>query len=152
MKRIVLAAGLTVVFAFFQNCQQARYSGVADAASSKAGGEETVVTVETEDEVDETGETGGEERPGPLDESGSFVCILEGPGKSVKLALQENGNPGGQNKVPRVMCMSQLACLDIAAQKFDVKGAYFRGYCKSNGNPHVVHVTNAELQDKIDKL
>lgn len=87
--------------------------------------------------------------PDADDADGRFVCILEGPGKSVKLGMTDA--LGGQNKIPKVLCMSRAACLDIASQAFEVKGPEFRGYCKlPHGNPHVIHVTDEELQQKVD--
>lgn len=87
------------------------------------------------------------------DKGGNYVCILEGPGKSVKLGLGQDDKAGGQNKIPRVLCMSQNACLNIASQVFGVKGPEKRGYCKlPQGNPHVFHITDAQMQVKVDEL
>lgn len=86
-----------------------------------------------------------------VDSGGGNVCILQGPGKSVKLGQNPDAVPGGQHKIPGVLCMSARACLEIASQAFEVKGPEFRGYCKTpHGNPHVFHVTDAQLQVKID--
>lgn len=88
----------------------------------------------------------------PNKSDGYYVCILEGPGKSVKLGLSDTGL-GGQNPVPGVVCVSRKGCLEIAAQVFEVKGPEFRGYCKEpGGNPHVGRLTDAELQLKVNEL
>jgi hypothetical protein len=77
----------------------------------------------------------------------NYICILAGPGKSVRLgisndALQANG------RTPATVCLSQHACLDIVSQAFDVKSVEKRGYCP-NKNPHVVPLTDAQIQAKI---
>lgn len=80
------------------------------------------------------------------------VCILAGPGKSVKLGVTAAGAMQGQHPIPGVLCISADACLNIASQVFDVKGPEFRGYCKAKGNPHVTHLTDEQLKAKVDAL
>lgn len=93
--------------------------------------------------------TGSEPVDTSRDGSGDNVCILAGPGKSVKLGI-ESGKLQGQNAIPNVLCMSANACLNIASKLFDVKGPEFRGYCKSpGGNPHVQHITDADLAAQV---
>lgn len=107
-----------------------------------------------DDSVPPEGEAPGEDDAGsePGNSTGNFVCILAGPGKSLKLGIL-SGAPKGQHKVPSVLCMSETACLEIASQAFEVKGPEQRGYCKSpQGNPHVHHVTDAQLQALVDAL
>jgi hypothetical protein len=85
------------------------------------------------------------------DGDGLFVCILAGPGKSVKLGIHE-GVLAGQHGVGHdsVLCMSRKACLEIASLKFQVKGPYKRGYCKEpGGNPHVRNISDADLAAKV---
>ena len=102
------------------------------------------------------GISGTPENPGTSsetpDDTGDDVCILDGPGKSVKLGMTEQGTPQGQNPVPDVLCMSANACLNIASKAFKVQGPEFRGYCKANGNPHVTHITDAQLMVKVMAL
>ncbi|MGE0529652.1 MAG: hypothetical protein AB7G93_08460 [Bdellovibrionales bacterium] len=91
--------------------------------------------------------------PGKGNHSGNYVCILEGPGNSIRLGLVSEGL-SGKHGTPSVLCMSKSACLEIASQAFPVKSAKVsNGYCKDEGgNPHVIHITDAELQAKIDGL
>jgi hypothetical protein len=86
------------------------------------------------------------------DSAGTYVCILAGPGKSVKLGMTSGSVLQGQNPVPGVLCMSANACLNIASQGFSVKGPEFRGYCKPHGNPHVTQISDAALLVKIQAL
>lgn len=79
-----------------------------------------------------------------------YICILEGPGKSIRLAYAANGLYGKVG-TPQVVCMSENACLNIASQHFDVKLAAKRGFCP-NKNPHVVEFSDAQMQSKIDEL
>jgi len=81
--------------------------------------------------------------------TGEFVCILDGPGKSVKLGLID-GDLQGKNAVPSVVCMTERACGQIVARAFAVKSAEKRGYCKiDSGNPNVIHMTDAQLEAKV---
>jgi hypothetical protein len=80
----------------------------------------------------------------------NYICILEGPGESVRLGvlsdvLQDNGH------TPDTVCMTKEACLNIVSQKFQVKDAVVRGFCPGK-NPHVVPLTDAQIKEKIDKL
>lgn len=176
MKKYIVVAAMAVVLAAFQNCQQMNTgAGDADASSKVSGGQLTEVVQndpednatgninqpsEEESEAPRPGNAGG--TPGNSGNNngknagGLFVCILDGPGKSVKLGQVIGAAPAGQNPVPAVLCMSENACLNIASQVFTVKGPEFRGYCKlKNGqphNPHVNAITDAALQKLIDEL
>lgn len=177
-KRLSIIAGVTVLMMGFQNCQPAKVSAsdsssklapltqndvedTADGAVAQEG-EDPAAPVDPVDPIPPTNPPTSENPPGKkppktppggganADGSGQYVCILEGPGKSVKLGVLND--LGGQHKIPQVLCMSRAACLNIASQAFEVKGPEFRGYCKlPHGNPHVVHVTDAELQTKVDE-
>lgn len=84
------------------------------------------------------------------DENGNGLyraCILNGPGKSLKLGLVASSLKG-VHPVSSSVCITENACLQIVSQKFSVKGSYARGYCK--GNPHVVRLTDAEVQSLIN--
>jgi hypothetical protein len=99
------------------------------------------------------GAPGHNKDDGSVDQGDGNVCILDGPGKSVKLGISDTGVMGGQHPIPGVLCMSANACLNIASQIFKVKGPEFRGYCKlPHGNPHVTHITDAQLQAKVTAL
>src|SRR5262249_43077053 len=137
---LIVLLGLAGLLTTFQNCQPARISSSSSdtAVVDKADLQLTpVVAYDPEDANGSISQTSG------AGESSlnHFACILEGPGKSIKL-----GSSGGQHQIPQVLCMSQEACLEIASQAFEVKGPEFRGYCKPQGNPHVAHVTNEDLQ------
>ncbi len=180
MKRALVIIGTGLLLGGFQNCQPAKISA-SETAQSKtellavtandpedvAGqvaqtGSDTPTPPSTTPVVPETpvipvrpgngnGNGAGANKPPATDNGGGNVCILAGPGKSVKLGQSAAAVPGGQNPIPGVLCMSAKACLEIASQAFDVKGPEFRGYCKlPHGNPHVTHVTDAELQIKIN--
>lgn len=75
------------------------------------------------------------------------ACILDGPGKSVKLGLSDD-SLGGVNAVSKSVCISVKACTEIVPQLFSVKGPEKRGYCAHN--PNVVRLTDAEVQALID--
>lgn len=93
-------------------------------------------------------EEAGDDHAKASDQQNS-VCILEGPGESIKLGLSEENLVQGVKAVSRVLCMSQKACLEIASTKFKVKEAEERAYCKESGNPNVVHIGDADLAAKI---
>lgn len=68
----------------------------------------------------------------------------------MKLA-QQDGALAGQNAIPKVVCMSTHACADIVSAEFVVKGPELRGYCKTNGNPHVSHLSDAQITALVVK-
>ena len=82
----------------------------------------------------------------PDEDSGLVACILKQHGKSLKLGLIE-AELGGVNSVARSVCISRSGCLVLVAAKFEVEGAYDRGYCR--GNPNVVRLTDAQLKELL---
>ncbi len=180
MQRTLIILGLGVLLVGFQNCQKAQISASDsysklepvvqnDVEDGVDGTLEQPATPEDSPVVEAppappagpgngngNGNGGGNNdtpNGGNKNYTGNYVCILEGPGKSVKLGMSTEGVPRGQNKIPQVLCMSKNACLNIASQAFGVKGPYFRGYCKlPQRNPHVTHITDAQLQVKVDDL
>lgn len=82
------------------------------------------------------------------DDSKDLVaCILDGPGKSIKLGLIQDHFAGDQS-VANSVCISRHACLDLVSKKFDVKEAEDgRGYC--NGNPNVIRLDDKEVADLL---
>jgi len=77
-------------------------------------------------------------------DSGDYVaCILDGPGKSVKLGIMSE-KLGGVNSVAQSVCVTKKACLDLVPAVFKVKGVEERGYCK--GNPNVRRLTDAQVK------
>ncbi len=77
-----------------------------------------------------------------------YVCILEGPGSSVRVGFDEELVVVGSTI--KEVCMSEHACLDIVSQKFSVKSAERRGFCP-NKNKHVVEINDADIEELISK-
>lgn len=78
-----------------------------------------------------------------------LACILNGPGKSLKLGMVES-SLDGVNAVARAVCVSEQACLGPIAEVFPVKGAYKRGYCNHNRN--VQRLTDAQVDALLASL
>ena len=113
----------------------------------------TVVNPGTsENEISHSGSDGSDSHHGDSnhdhamdssDSSTDFVaCILKDHGKSLKLAVTED-KLGGVHAVSKSACVSRHGCLDLVPAKFEVVGAYDRGYCSHN--PNVIHLSDAEL-------
>lgn len=83
----------------------------------------------------------------------SYVCILEGPGKSVKLSYVADEGAWGDESASQAACMSKNACLNIASKAFNVKSAESRGFCKSSSSANGGHVqmTDKEVEDATVK-
>lgn len=96
----------------------------------------------SEDELADEDESGVEE--GPL----NSICVLKGPGKSVRLGLIEN-SLAEHGSTPQVVCMSQLACEEQVSRAFEVKVAAKRGFCPDK-NPHVYGLTYSQIKQLID--
>jgi hypothetical protein len=76
--------------------------------------------------------------------SGEFVaCILDGPGKSIKLGIMSE-KLDGVNSVAESVCVTRQACLDLVPTMFKVKGVETRGYC--DHNPNVRRLSDAEVK------
>lgn len=80
--------------------------------------------------------------------SALVACILEGPGSSVKVALNRAGL-SGQNSASDSVCMSEKACLTVVSKILPVKSAEKRGYC--DNNPNVVSMTDAEVEAAVNQ-
>lgn len=80
--------------------------------------------------------------------SALVACILEGPGSSVKVALNRAGL-SGQHSASESVCMSENACLNLVGKILPVKSAEKRGYCGSN--PNVVSMTDAEVEAAVNQ-
>lgn len=79
-----------------------------------------------------------------LQDNTTYVCILNGNGKSQRLALTDA--LVSKTGTPSDVCLSKSACLNIVSQIFEVKSAEQRGFCKSSsGNPHVIHMSDAQI-------
>lgn len=75
------------------------------------------------------------------------ICILQGPGESVKLGVR-SGKLSGQSSAVETVCMSERACREIVSKGFEVKGPSSRGYCK-NGGAHSRHMTDEEVSQAV---
>jgi hypothetical protein len=74
----------------------------------------------------------------------NFVCVIDGNGKSVTLALV-SATLQGKVGTPRDVCMTEKACLEIVSKSFEVKGAERRGFCPDK-NPNVVSMSDLEIE------
>lgn len=72
-----------------------------------------------------------------------YVCVLEGPGHSIKVGFSE-GVLAGQVSTPKDVCMTESACLNIISTKFEVKAVKQAGFCNGK-NPHVIPMTDAQI-------
>lgn len=97
------------------------------------------------------GNAGGNVSDGNSDDEKDrlYVCVLAGPGHSVKLGYLDK-KLVGKVATPDHICMTAAACTDIVSQAFRVKMPAKRGFCP-NKNPHVHHFSNAEMQALIDE-
>jgi hypothetical protein len=97
------------------------------------------------------GSSGDEDHPGQGNDhgGGNFICVLAGPGKSQHLGLE--GDLLSKNATPLSVCMTAEACTQIVSQVFEVKGPEQRGFCPDK-NPHVIPLSNEEIQVLVDKL
>lgn len=81
----------------------------------------------------------------------SYVCVLEGRGKSVRLGQSSAGLSGDTSTVNDI-CMSKKACEEVVSKAFAVKGAEKRGYCgENNGREDIVKMSDAEVNEAIAK-
>lgn len=78
----------------------------------------------------------------------NFVCILEGPGRSVVLGYADE-QMAVSKSTPATICTTERGCLEIAAAKFSVKEAVHRSYCDHSKN--VVVADEATLQRLISR-
>src|SRR5688500_10995135 len=111
MNRMIVILTLAMTMGLFQNCQQAAYSSPGDSYAKSQGELSPVITDDENDEQQTEDGQGTIRQPAstrnpnhPLNQideeenssrAGSFVCILEGPGKSVKLGMSSEGVPRG---------------------------------------------------------
>ena len=83
----------------------------------------------------------------------SYLCILEGPGKSVKLNYVTESGAYADESASHAACMSKHACLNIASQAFDVKLAERRGFCKTAAaKSGRVHLTDKQVEEAVAKV
>lgn len=78
----------------------------------------------------------------------TFICILEGNGKSQRLGFT-NQALFVNNKTPLTVCMSEHACLNIVSKKYEVKSAEDgRGFCK-NAKADTIPLSDEELENLV---
>lgn len=61
----------------------------------------------------------------------NYLCVLDGPGKSVKLNYVSGSGAFADNSASDAACMSKNACLNVASKAFRVKLAEERGFCRN---------------------
>lgn len=164
--RFPIIVGMGLMIVSFQNCSQTSF-GSGDEALNKSS--MLVPVNDTSDPDVGTDVTGNDDIPNqeqpdhesapPTDNeqpkhqcskeytkhnSGELVaCILDGPGKSLKLGMISE-NLDGVTSVAQSVCISRKACLDLVPAVFKVKGVETRGYC--DHNPNVLRLTDSEVK------
>lgn len=153
-KQIVLIfIGVAALVFGFQNCSEVGFSDANESGTLVAkdlDGTDGPSTGEPTDPPDLPPET-PTDTPVTLvpDTPHYFVCVLNGNGKSEKIAYI-NGKLLIKNATPQDVCMSSEACTDLIAKKFDVQGPEKRGFCP--GKAGTVELTNAEIKALVDAL
>ncbi len=168
LQRAFAVIGLLTVMLGFQNCAETQFTSadnsiaaksslipiVSNDGSGDAGGVLSQVSDmepargqdDRADDSDSDSSDDSDSYEGE-DDSGLVACILEGPGKSVKLGLSDD-SLNGVNAVSKSVCISVKACTEIVPKLFPVQGPEDRGYCAHN--PNVIRLTDAEVQALVD--
>lgn len=81
------------------------------------------------------------------DDDLSFICILDGKGKSIHVGLVE-GQLDEVGSTQKTICMSKSACLNLVGKKYSVEGPAFRGYCK-NLPDQIKSLSNKAISDLL---
>jgi hypothetical protein len=156
--RFSIIVGMGLMIVSFQNCSKASF-GPSKGTLSKSSA--LVPVDDTSDPDGGSVVTGGDDhhnnqqmddensghqcsREYTKNNSGEFVaCILDGPGKSIKLGMMSE-KLDGVNSVAESVCVTRQACLDMVPTMFKVKGVETRGYC--DHNPNVRRLSDAEVK------
>ncbi len=161
--RVLAALAVVVCFAvFFQNCgMNVRFANmdgkllaknVSDDDGDNGGQGDPDESPTPEPSASPTATPGESPSPSasptatPLEGDGgplTFVCVLEGPGRSVLLGYLEEELVASGN-TPDTICTTKRGCEDIVSLKFDVKEAWEREYCSHN--KHVRQADEATLR------
>lgn len=80
-----------------------------------------------------------------------YLCVLEGPGRSVKLNYVSGQGAYSDQSPVDAACMSQNACLNVASQAFPVKAAEKRGFCGSSKSGRV-RLSDREVEEAVSKV
>lgn len=145
LKNFFLMIGSILIMAAFQNCGGVKFADSAAESASKLEAQNQTQT-DDGDVDDETGELEPDEHVchNPRGGRKYVTCILEGPGKSLKLGLDNSGLTA-VHSVSDSVCVTRKACFEMVSQKFDVKGAYDRGHCRHSS----LKLTNAEVAELL---
>lgn len=81
----------------------------------------------------------------------NYLCVLEGPGKSVKLNYVSGAGAFADESASDAACMSKHACLNIASQAFRVKLAEQRGFCKNAAKSGRVRLSDKQVEEAASK-
>lgn len=147
---------LGFVITGFQNCAKTDFSsaGSPQADSSPKNGEVRILAEDDSREEDREEEVRDRDDDSQCDRfdqgksSDLVVCILEGPGTSMKLGL-ENGSLAGGNSSRDHLCIPKSTCLNAVADVMPVKGTMAK-YCKNSRN--VLRLTDAEVREMLADL
>lgn len=171
MYKILIAVSGLVAILSYQNCSNYKFADhgnflkgslvelshdeIEDFSENEIAVNNDVVS--NESEVSSTDDIKPEEEALPVpdvdeveeqlaDEDRSYICILEGKGKSVRLGfieddIKENG------RTPQTVCMTKKACLEIVSRRYKVLSAEKRGYCPDK-NPKVVNFSEDNVRDR----
>jgi hypothetical protein len=77
------------------------------------------------------------------------ACILDGPGKSVKLGMISS-DLQGVHAVAEAVCVTVHECVGPIAKYFHVQGPYERGWC--GHNPHVPELTDSQVDALLSNM
>ena len=105
----------------------------------------------SDDNSQETADTPeGEEDDSEEPRFGQYICLLDGPGRSIRLGLVES-KAAAQHGVPSSLCMTKFACETLVAEKFKVKMALESVQCEKK-KAHVIHIDDAGLSTLLEAL
>lgn len=77
-----------------------------------------------------------------------YVCVLDGPGKSIRLGLSSAGLSDNTSTVNDI-CMSKRACEEVVSKAYTVKSAEKRGYCGDSNRADIVQMSDAQVDEAI---
>lgn len=90
-------------------------------------------------------------------ESGSreYICGVNGPGKSDRIGITENEQltpEHDSHQGKKLVCMSQHACETLARKAFPESHTIRYGWCKTDSNKNVKHISDEHMKALIDKF
>lgn len=144
LKAIMTVLGAFTLVTLFQNCGAVQFSPKsADSSVSKL----TAVDVTGDQLIDEGRVPQAEPVEGvdSVNAQDEVVCVLDGPGNSIKLGIIDNALDGSNHAISSAVCISRSACLTKVSAKFTVKGIFpgSKGVC--GHNPNLTHLSDAQL-------